>query len=74
MDESLGVSDEITKIGDTLFNYILKHHREYPWQLYKNATGAAAGKNDIYTKVITLSYDFHGIDISITINLFQYDP
>ena len=29
MDESLGVSDEITKIGDEIFDYILKHHREY---------------------------------------------
>ena len=74
MDESLGVSDEITKIGDEIFDYILKHHREYQWKLYKNATGDAAGKNDIYTKVISLSYDFHGIDISITINLFQYNP
>jgi hypothetical protein len=74
MDESLGVSDEITKIADEIFNYILKHHREYSWELYKNPTGDAAGKNDIYTKVISLSYDFHGIDISITINLFQYNP
>ena len=42
MDESLGVSDEITKIGDEIFDYILKHHREYQWELYKNATGDAA--------------------------------
>ena len=74
MDESLGVSDEITKIGDEIFDYILKHHREYSWELYKNPTGEAAGKNDIYTKIIALSYDFHGTDISITINLFQYNP
>lgn len=74
MDESLGVSDEIKDISDMIFEYILAHHREYGWKVCKETTGDAEGKNDIYTKVFSLDYDFLGKDIYIIIQLFQYNP